>query len=260
MLVALLLLTFTAQASAAALTYKVAAGDTLYKIAAANKLSLAQLISYNPQIKNSNMIYPGQVVNLSLSTSTISKSTTTSIKPTTNPPRATTATTTPGVTSAAGENRFTAYLTGYGWPDNTPQGSADISHGILHSKAGGSGTFADPITLAVGHSLASGKDVLDYPAGTKFYIPNLRKYFIVEDTCGDGSAPQNGPCHSGYQGKPWLDLWVGGNAANVAQTLACENTITGVSLVIKNPASNYAVVAGDVASSCKEYGDTVVTQ
>lgn len=153
-----------------------------------------------------------------------------------------------------------AYTTGYGWPDNTPKGSADISNPVLHSSAGGSGTFADPITLAVGHSITNGKDTLDYPAGTKFYIPNLRKYFIVEDTCGDGNSPQNGPCHTGYQGHVWLDLWVGGNASNQQQTLACEDTITDIHTVIENPASNYAVVAVDVANGCQQFGNTLVTQ
>jgi hypothetical protein len=83
----------------------------------------------------------------------------------------------------------------------------------------------------------TGKDTLDYPQGTKFYVPALRKYFIVEDTCGDGSLPQNGPCHTGYQGKVWLDLWVGGTTATKAATLSCEDQITDFHLVIENPAS-----------------------
>lgn len=151
------------------------------------------------------------------------------------------------------EVTFQAYTTGYGWPDNTPKGSADISNPVLHQKAGGTGTFTDPITLAVGHSITGNKNTLDYPAGTTFYIPNLRKYFIVEDTCGDGNNPQNGPCHTGYKGTVWLDLWVGGNSTNQKQTLACEDAITEVHTVIKNPASGYPVVAGDVASGCQQF-------
>lgn len=147
-----------------------------------------------------------------------------------------------------------AYTTGYGWPDNTPKGSATISNPVIHRVAGGSGTFTDPITLAVGHSISGSKDTLDYPAGTKFYIPNLKKYFIVEDTCGDGNSPQNGPCHTGYQGHVWLDLWVGGNSSNQSQTLSCEDAITEVHTVIENPASTYPVVTGDVASGCQQFG------
>lgn len=158
-----------------------------------------------------------------------------------------------------GETRFIAYTTGYGYPDNTPAGNA-ISNPIIHSGAGGTGTYADPITLAVGHSITNGKDTLDYTAGSKFYVPNLRKYFIVEDTCGDGSQPQNGPCHTGYNGHPWVDLWVGGTSATKSATLACEDTITDLHEVIENPASNYAVVTGPVFNGvcATQYGDTVV--
>lgn len=161
--------------------------------------------------------------------------------------------------STSGEVKFIAYTTGYGYPDNTPAGNA-ISNPIIHSGAGGTGTYADPITLAVGHSITNGKDTLDYPAGTRFYVPNLRKYFIVEDTCGDGNQPQNGPCHTGFNGHVWVDLWVGGTSATKNATLACEDTITDLHEVIENPASTYAVVTGPVfnGSCATQYGDTVV--
>ena len=160
---------------------------------------------------------------------------------------------------AAGETRLIAYTTGYGWPDNTPPGGA-ISNPILHTTDGGVGSYADPITLAVGHSISGGKDTLDYPAGTKFYIPDLRKYFIVEDTCGDGNTPQNGPCHTGYQGHPWIDLWVGGTSAQKSATLACEDSITDLHLVIENPSPNYSVVSGPVFNGAcsQQFGDTVI--
>ena len=154
---------------------------------------------------------------------------------------------------------MSAYITGYGWPDNTPA-SANISHGVIHSQAGGAGTYADPITIAVGHSITSGQDILDYPRGTKFYIPALRKYFIVEDTCGDGNSPQNGPCHTGYQGHVWLDLWIGGQGGVKSTVLACEDAVTGLFVVIQNPASNYAVTSGPVfnTSCALQYGDTIL--
>src|SRR5262249_54997795 len=142
----------------------------------------------------------------------------------TGSPQATTSTT---GTSASGEVRFKAYTTGYGWPDNTPPGGA-ISNGVIHTSAGGVGTYVDPITLAVGHSIINNVDYLDYPPGTRFYIPAVRRYFIVEDTCGDGSTPQNGPCHVGYQGNPWLDLWVGGQNLSDAITYSCQNSITNL--------------------------------
>ncbi len=256
--IAALLLMVSLTAFAAGV-YTVKSGDTLNKIAAANHLSLAALLSYNPQIKNSNLIYVGQKINLAKTTAT---ATTATPKPATTTPVISRSAPLPTTSAPAtgSEVRFTAYTTGYGWPDNTPKGSASISQRVLHSLAGGVGTYSDPITLAVGHSITGGNDTLDYLAGTKFYIPTLRKYFIVEDTCGDGSSPQSGPCHTGHNGYPWLDIWVGGNATNESETLNCENTITDTHLVIKNPASNYAVVAGDVASGCTLYGDTVVTK
>lgn len=167
------------------------------------------------------------------------------------------------IPAPTGEVRTTMYTTGYGWPDNTPAGSAAISNPVIHTSAGGTGTYADPITLAVGHSIINGVDILDYPQGTKFYIPDLRRYFIVEDTCGDGNQPQNGPCHTGYNGYPWIDLWVGGQGASDNAVWNCEDTITNTHLVIKNPASNYAIVSGPVyqnGACTHEYGDTVVTQ
>ncbi len=146
-----------------------------------------------------------------------------------------------------------AYTTGYTWFDNTPPGSGEISNPVLHAKAGGSGTYADPITAAVGHSMATGKDVLDYPAGTRFYLPHVRRYFIVEDTCGDGRAPQNVACHN-LAGAPrgattWIDLYVGGGRGDHSDAAdACAEKITDTDKplheVIVNPTANYPVVAG----------------
>lgn len=185
-------------------------------------------------------------------------------KPITPPPATTTPPVPPVVppTVPSTETTLTAFITGYGYPDNTPANSANISHPILHSKAGGIGTYTDPITVAVGHSIINGKDILDYPAGTKFYIPNLRRYFIVEDTCGDGATPQNGPCHTGYPSgtTTWLDIWVGGVGATKTSVIACEEAITGNFTVIKNPASNYLVVPGAVyQTACTaEFGNTIL--
>lgn len=151
------------------------------------------------------------------------------------------------------------YTTGYSFWDNTPPGTADISNPVIHSKAGGTGTFTDPITVAVGHSITNGKDTLDYPKGTKFYAPFLRKYFIVEDSCGDGNSPQNGPCHTGYQGKPWIDFYVDGQL-NKSVSNSCMNAITGVHTIITNPSANHPVVAGVISgNSCAtNYGETVI--
>ena len=165
------------------------------------------------------------------------------------------------------EIRIQAYTTAYTYWDNTPPGSATISNPILHSLAGGTGTYADPITLAVGHSIINGKDILDYPAGTRFYIPNVRRYFIVEDTCGDGAAPQNGPCHKGFPAgtSAWVDMWIDGASGSASTADACASDLTdsnGIAhLIIENPASNYAVVPGPIIQSgicTKQYGNTPV--
>ena len=50
--------------AAAAATYTVKSGDTMAKIANANGMQLATLLDLNPQVKNKNVIFPGQKLNL----------------------------------------------------------------------------------------------------------------------------------------------------------------------------------------------------
>lgn len=45
-------------------TYKVKKGDTLSKIAKANKVTLKKLITANPQIKNPDLIHPGDIITI----------------------------------------------------------------------------------------------------------------------------------------------------------------------------------------------------
>ncbi len=150
--------------------------------------------------------------------------------------------------------QMTAFLTGYTYYDNTPPGSATIafaqSYGYptVHQLAGGTGTYADPITIAVGHVIEEGISTPDFAPGTIFYIPNVRRYFIVEDLCGDGPTPQLGPCHvltgdSGAQGATvWLDMWIGGGPRDTQEEVdACMYALTGTYQVIKDPLSTYVV-------------------
>jgi uncharacterized YkwD family protein/spore coat assembly protein SafA len=45
-------------------TYKVVGGDTLWKVAVKNQVGITEIINANPQVKNINMIYPGQTLNI----------------------------------------------------------------------------------------------------------------------------------------------------------------------------------------------------
>jgi len=148
----------------------------------------------------------------------------------------------------------TAYTTGYTYFDNTPPGSPAISHPVRHQHAGGVGSFRNPITLAVGHRIRGGRDILDYRAGTRMYLPHVRRYFIVEDTCGDGPRPQRGPCHdldtAPRRATTWVDLWVGGGAGDRKRAVQrCASRITDgdghqVHPIIVRPRRGYPVVRG----------------
>jgi hypothetical protein len=79
-------------------------------------------------------------------------------------------------------------------------------------------------------------------SGTRFYIPNVRKYFITEDTCA--------ACHNRPSGvSTWVDMWVGGNGSNNAGVLACENKLTGIHTIIRYPDAMRVVVSGSLFNS-----------
>lgn len=162
---------------------------------------------------------------------------------------------TPAETRVASTSKqFPIYLTGYTYWDNTPPGSAEIARPVLRQRAGGTGTFANPITIAVGHSIVNGRQTLDYPEGTRFYLPRLRKYAIVEDVCGDGPNPQGGPCHTGHNGHPWLDIWIGGKGVSAAESDSCARRITAVQSAIINPPRGLPVHEGEIATKgCKVF-------
>ncbi len=51
-------------------TYTVMSGDTMWNIASKYKIGLNQLLNANPQITNSNLIFPGQMINIPSAPST----------------------------------------------------------------------------------------------------------------------------------------------------------------------------------------------
>lgn len=158
--------------------------------------------------------------------------------------------------SACETNHPTAYTTSYNWWDNNPPHSAEICCPAVHAEAGGIGTYADPITVAVDYAGSSGT-TMQFAPGTRFYIPNERAYFVVEDRTGehedDNTAEHNGT-------DPHLDLWSDGRTSTEANAFACMSQITHEGIrVIEDPADDYLVVAGPLAhdNQCRaNYGDT----
>jgi 3D (Asp-Asp-Asp) domain-containing protein len=104
--------------------------------------------------------------------------------------------------SARAASRFN--VTFYGYPDNDPPGK-NIAHPVIHREAGGTGTSQDPITVA----MRAGR----FTPGTRMYVPSLRKYLILEDTCASCAADH-------------IDIWMESDARFRDQVLECENAWT----------------------------------
>jgi len=69
---AVLLLTLCIPAaSAAGLTHTVVKGDTMWKLAVKYQVGTGEIAAVNPQISNPNLIYPGQVLNIPQTDSTV---------------------------------------------------------------------------------------------------------------------------------------------------------------------------------------------
>jgi hypothetical protein len=100
-------------------------------------------------------------------------------------------------------------LTLYGWPDNSPPGNS-IAYPGLHQGAGGTGTYADPITFATDQS--------EEPPGTIIYIPSVQEYAIMEDDCVQ--------CDSDWDSSMayHFDLWLNSDgSAKTSDVIACED-------------------------------------
>ena len=139
----------------------------------------------------------------------------------------------PSAFSQGQQKQLRIWLTGYSWQDNTPPGSSTVSQPILHREAGGTGTYTDPITVAV-----PGKGGGIWSAGSRFYLPTVKRYVIVEDT-GASAAP------SGQDGH--LDMWIGGQGGSRSATDACMDKITGTNVpAVLNPPPGLPVIQGPV--------------
>jgi len=123
-----------------------------------------------------------------------------------------------GTTTAASAQGTTvkAFMTLYGYADNSPPGTA-IAHPCLHNAAGGVGTYANPVTFAT--------DVNELGWCQIIYVPYMKRYFIHEDECSECDANWNAS-HL-YR----FDMWAGGDAGSRRQPergalRACESTWT----------------------------------
>jgi hypothetical protein len=123
------------------------------------------------------------------------------------------------------------YVTGYSWWDNDPPGSAEIAHPVWHRTAGGIGTYANPITVAVGTT--RGRPNL--PFGTIVYLPWLHRYGGIEDTC---------EACTGH----WLDWWTDARTDTSRQADACMSAITGTHSVLIHAGPGYRVAAGPICA------------
>ena len=137
-----------------------------------------------------------------------------------------------------GAKQLTIWLTGYSWQDNTPPGSSTVGEPVLHKQAGGTGTFADPITVAApGH-----QGDMDWQPGTRFYLPTVQRYVMVEDS-GAAKAPAGSDTH--------LDMWIGGQDGTKDTTNDCESQLTGDVPATVNPPNNEPVMAGPIFAAGK---------
>ncbi len=136
----------------------------------------------------------------------------------------------PSAASAQGTN-VKAFMTLYGWADNSPPGPG-IAHPCLHNTAGGVGTYANPVTFAT--------DVSELEWCQVIYVPYMKRYFIHEDECSECDADW-ARLHR-YR----FDMWAGGDAnsrqAPEKKALrACESTWTRADSVI-DPANPTVIV------------------
>jgi 3D (Asp-Asp-Asp) domain-containing protein len=124
----------------------------------------------------------------------------------------------PAKAPADGSASMFVYVTFYGWADNSPPGGAiaypmSDGHPTLHETAGGTGTYADPITFAT--------DKAEFPVGTRLYVPFIEKYVMMEDDCVE--------CDSDWtSAHKWhIDLWMNSDDSENPSALAsCEDRWT----------------------------------
>ena len=154
-------------------------------------------------------------------------------------------------TRASAQSNVTAFMTLYGWADNSPPGPI-IAHPNCanggHGSAGGTGTFSDPVTFAT--------DVNELGWCHLIYVPYMKRYFIHEDECSE--CDSNWSSFHLYR----FDMWAGGDASSRKRPekralRACESMWTRANsiadpnnpTVIVDPPSNLPVTTAPIFSA-----------
>lgn len=244
-------------------SYIVQPGDTMYKIAAGKGVTWKALWEANKStIPRPNVLHPGEQLKLPTASSITAPKASTpaptdiwaklaskaaattpgavkpSVKKAATPSKAATPVKADAMKTTGPTQQKKIWLTGYSYQDNTPAGSSIVSTPVLHKEAGGTGTYADPITVAV-----PGKGNGIWKSGSRFYLPTVKRYVIVEDT-GASPAP------SGQDGH--LDMWIGGQGGTKSATDACMDKITATDVPAQyNPPSNLPVIKGPIYAAGK---------
>jgi chitinase len=128
------------------------------------------------------------------------------------------------------------YITWYGFDDNDDgsgnYGVSVISDPCIHQYATEDlGTYNNPITFAADINYR------DFKRCDKIYVPQFRKYFILEDTCRSCTTERN-------SGLVHADLYMGESFLQGQPLINCEYAHTsGIrnAVFIKNPRPDYPV-------------------
>jgi len=150
----------------------------------------------------------------------------------------------PAPTTAAPQGiRQQVEVTFYAAADNDPPGSAEIAYpNSRHTAAGGTGTYADPLSLAT--------DPREIRPGVVVYYPSVRKYFVMEDDCAecidDWSANRT----------PHVDLWMSNTPDPAVQNCEAALTPDNPDTIIVNPPADLPVDPKPLYASGKCWPNT----